>query len=499
MITNIYLSIYFIIILITYYLNKENINLFFLKLLIITFITNDLLRIVTTDLNKNLFIFIFKDIILIILFIIYVISFLKKKKIQFLNKNFIFFLFILILTIILSYNLSFSYNNIAKLISGFYDLFLYPFLILLTTILLQKISDINKLEKFFLTLNVILLSILVIQMFDNRLFVQFMLNNYDLENPELHRIQSLMFQGKYSTYGDKEILIVPSIIFSNPGRFGHYILANLLINIFFFIRKRNYTNTSALLIGFVLVIFSSQRASIYLSLLVIIFCFLNKKNLILFVKKLNINKKSIFILCSVLIIGIGFIRFYNEKLYYKFSTRMYNAYEPIINSFKDKEKDTPSSFKGRLLITNQDLKNLYLEKEINVRQMLFGNGFGTHSLGIKTIVKRLDGEDYTYKEHFFYEQHISTILYDTGILGLAMYLIIFIYLNIMIQKKLQKVGYSKNIEKLILITAATPLILLNTGYQFSRDYIFQFFFYLLIGLILSYIRNLKKTKPLITC
>jgi len=81
MITNIYLSIYFIIILITYYLNKENINLFFLKLLIITFLTNDLLRIVTTDLNKNLFIFIFKDIILITLFIIYIIFFFKKKKI----------------------------------------------------------------------------------------------------------------------------------------------------------------------------------------------------------------------------------------------------------------------------------------------------------------------------------------------------------------------------------------------------------------------------------
>ena len=369
---------------------------------------------------------------------------------------------------------------------------------MLTTILLQKISDLNKLEKFFLTLNVILLSILIIQMFDNHFFLQFMLNNYDLENPELHRIKDLMFQGKYSTYGDKEILVVPSIIFSNPGRFGHYILANFLINIFFFIRKKNYTNISALLIGFVLVIFSSQRASIYLSLLVIIFCFLNKKNLILFVKKLNINKKSIFILCSVLIIGIGFIRFYNEKLYYKFSTRIYNTYEPIINSFKDKEKDTPSSFTGRLLITNNDLKNLYLEKEINIRQILFGNGFGTHTLGIKTIVTRLDGEDYTYKKHFFYEQHITTILYDTGILGLLIYLIIFICINVIIQKKLEKVIYPKNFEKFIFITAATPLILLNTGYQFSRDYIFQFFYYLLIGLILSYIRNLKKTKPLIT-
>jgi hypothetical protein len=498
MITNIYLLIYFIIILITYYLNKENINLFFIKLLIITFLTNDLLRIVTTDLNKNLFLFIFKDTILIILFVISAIFFLKRKKINFLNKNVIFFLFISILTIILSYNLSFSYNNIAKLISGFYDFLLYPFLILLITLLVRKILDLNKLEKFFLTLNIIFLSILLIQMFDDRLFVQFILNNYDLDNPEFYRIKSLMFQGKYSTHGGNENLIVASIIFSNPGRFGHYILANFLINMFFFIKNKNYTNTSALLIGFVLVIFSSQRAAIYLSLFVTIFCFLNKKNLLLFYKKLSINKKSIFILCSVLLISVGFIRFYNEKLYYKFSTRIYNTYEPIINSFNAKEKDTPSSFKGRLLITNNDLQNLYLQEEINIRQILFGNGFGTHSLGIKTIIEKLDGEDYTYKKHFFYEQHISTILYDTGIFGLSIYLIIFICINVKMKKKLQKKIYPKNLEKFIFITAATPLILLNTGYQFSRDYIFQFFYYLLIGLMLSYIRNLKKTKPLIT-
>jgi hypothetical protein len=59
MITNIYLFIYSIIVLTTYYLNKKNINIFFLKLLIITFLINDLLRIVTTDLSKNLFLFIY--------------------------------------------------------------------------------------------------------------------------------------------------------------------------------------------------------------------------------------------------------------------------------------------------------------------------------------------------------------------------------------------------------------------------------------------------------
>jgi hypothetical protein len=66
------------------------------------------------------------------------------------------------------------------------------------------------------------------------------------------------------------------------------------------------------------------------------------------------------------------------------------------------------------------------------------------------------------------------------------------------QKKLKKLTYPKNIEKFILITTSIPLILLNTGYQFSRDYVFQFFYYLLIGLILSYIGNLKNTKSSVT-
>jgi hypothetical protein len=200
-----------------------------------------------------------------------------------------------------------------------------------------------------------------------------------------------------------------------------------------------------------------------------------------------------------LLVSVLFIRSYNEKLYYKFSSRIYNAYEPITNSFNIKEKDTPSSLKGRLLITSNDLKKIYLEENINTREILFGRGFGTHSLGRKTIIMSLDKEDYTYKKHFFYEQHISTILYDVGILGLLIYIITFIYLNITIQKKLKKNSYPKNIEKFILITTTIPLILLNTGYQFSRDYIFQFFYYLLIGLILSYINNLKKIKPLKDC
>ena len=498
MITNIYLLIYFIIIFISYYLNKKYINLFFFKLIVITFLTNDLLRIVTIDLNKNLFIFIFKDIILTIFFVISIISFFKGKKVNFLNKKIIFFLLMSLLTIIFSYNLSVSTINIAKFISGSYDLLFYPLFILVIILLVKKSLDFDKLEKFFLGLNALLLSILLIQIFDHHLFIQFILNNFDPYNTEeILRIKSLMFQGKYTTGENNGLdIIVPSIVFSNPGRYGHYILANFLINIFFFIRKKNYTNICSLLISFLLVVFSSQRASIYLSILVLIFCFINKKNLVTFIKIISINKRLIITICSVLLVGVLFIRSYNEKLYYKFSSRIYNAYEPITNSFNIKEKDTPSSLKGRLLITSNDLKKIYLEENINTREILFGRGFGTHSLGRKTIIMSLDKEDYTYKKHFFYEQHISTILYDVGILGLLIYIITFIYLNITIQKKLKKYSYPKNIEKFILITTTIPLILLNTGYQFSRDYIFQFFYYLLIGLILSYINNLKKIKPL---
>jgi hypothetical protein len=407
------------------------------------------------------------------------------------------FFFSSLLTIIFSYNISFLYSNIEKLISGFYDLLFYPFLILVVVFFIKNRKDLDILEKFFLALNTIMLLIILAQFFDHELFVQFILNNYSDNNHELKRLISLMFQGKYTTYEKDVDIIIPSIIFSNPGRYGHYILANFLINIFFLIRKKNYTNISSALIGFILIIFSSQRASIYLSILVIIFCFLNKRNLLYLKKKLSINKNFIYIILSLLLIIIGSIKYYNEKLFHNISAKIYNIYEPITNSFIIKERDTAVSLKGRLLITYNDLRKIYLEDEIDTRKILFGNGFGTHSLGIKTIIEKLHRENYEYGKHFFYEQHISTILYDTGIFGLLIYCCIFIYLNYIIQKKLKKVNYPKNIDKFILITTATPIILLNTGYQFSRDYIFQFFYYLLVGLIISYIKNLKKTKSLV--
>ena len=495
MITNIYLLIYFILILFTYYLNKKNVNLFILKALIITFLTNDLIRIVTIDLNKNIFLFFFKDIILTVFFLI-IFLLIKKNKTIFTKKTilFTFFFFIIVL---FSYGLSISYNNILLFLSGSYDLLFYPFLILFVIFLVKKISDFDKLEKFFFILNIILVLILLVQIVDHNLFLKLILNidnhdKYGNVNSEFHRIKNLMFQGKYSTSESKVDIIVPSIIFSNPGRYGHYILANFLINIFFFIRKKNYINIFSLLIGFMLVIFSSQRASIYLSFLILIFCFLNKQNLLFFINRLNIYKKYIFIVCAISLISIIFIKFYNVNAYDKFSKKIYNIYEPITNSFNKKYEDTPASFKGRLLITSNDLYDLYLKKEINTLQVLFGNGFGTHSLGTKTIVKKLFNENYEPHKHFFYEQHISTILYDIGLFGLLIYCSFFLYLNSFIQKKLKQTRLAKSISKFIFITTATPIILLNTGYQFSHDYIFQFFYYFLIGLILVFVKITQK-------
>ena len=187
-------------------------------------------------------------------------------------------------------------------------------MILFVIFLVKKISDFDKLEKFFFILNIILVLILLVQIVDHNLFLKLILNidnhdKYGNVNSEFHRIKNLMFQGKYSTSESKVDIIVPSIIFSNPGRYGHYILANFLINIFFFIRKKNYINIFSLLIGFMLVIFSSQRASIYLSFLILIFCFLNKQNLLFFINRLNIYKKYIFIVCAISLISIIFIKF----------------------------------------------------------------------------------------------------------------------------------------------------------------------------------------------
>ena len=130
-------------------------------------------------------------------------------------------------------------------------------------------------------------------------------------------------------------------------------------------------------------------------------------------------------------------------------------------------------------------------------EILFGRGFGTHSLGLKSLINKFYNEEYTYKKHFFYEQHIITILYDIGFFGLIFYLLCFILLEIFFIKKIKKINCKKSMKNFIIFIPIIPIILINTGYQFSKDYIFQFFYFFLIGLIILYIYKDKDKDKII--
>jgi len=259
------------------------------------------------------------------------------------------------------------------------------------------------------------------------------------------------------------------------------------------VRRKNYINILSILISIILLLYSQQRASIYLSFLVVIAIYLDKKNILFLLRKINNNKKIILVIGFFFILNIGMIKIYNEKFYNQLINKAYNIFEPVSNSFDQKMRVGPESLTGRILISLNGVEQILFNSN-NTRQILFGNGFGIHSLGTKTILKNIYDEEYQYKKNFFYEQKLSTLLYDIGIAGLLMYFILFVYLHFIIKKQMQERKVPIIIKKYCFIVTMAPLILLHTGYQFYGDYVFQFFYYLLIGIILNYLINEKKTN-----
>jgi hypothetical protein len=492
---NTYYILYTALLFFIYILNRKDKNIFFIKLLVITFLTNDFLRILGTESGKGIIFFALKDMFLIApcFFFLFCYLFAPKKK-YILNKNIAYFLFLFILIVIFSYDFSITSKNTLIIASGIYEFLFYPFVVifLLTSIKL----DINKLEKFFLAANISLFLVLVFQVIDSDIYLKYFLNVNIIDRPaEYFQIKNLLFMGKWTSSDSKELIIVPSVIFSNPGRYGHYILANFLICLFMLMRRKNYTNILSILISIVLLLYSQQRASIYLSLLVVIVTFLDKKNIIFYLRKINNSKKIILVIGFFFILNIGIVKIYNEKFYTQVINKIYNIFEPISNSFDKKMRAGPESLTGRMLMSLNGVEQIFQNYTINTRQILFGSGFGIHSLGTKTILKNIYNEEYQYKKNFFFEQKLVTLLYDVGIAGLLMYFSLFAYLHSIMKKEMQERKVPKIIKKYCFIVTMTPLILLHTGYQFYGDYVFQFFYYLLIGIILNYLINDQKTTP----
>lgn len=482
---NIYYVLYALLVFV-YILNRRDTNIFFIKLLIISFLTNDLLRIAEFDFVKNYLLFFYKDFALILLTLCSIYYYLLKRKFN-IDKYIVFFLIFFTSIILLSHNFDMTKKNILIILSGIYEFIFYPFIIilLLTTFKL----DINKFEKFFLSINIFLFFILIIQIIDPNIYLRYFFN-VEPTNQLNWYLKELLFQGKWTSNESDVLIVVPSIIFSNPGRYGHYILVNFLICLFLCIRKKSYINFLSIFISTILVFYSSQRASIYLSIFSLFIIFLSKENIFYFIKKINSNKKIIAFFICLLILNIVFVKKNNEAIYIQVTNKIYNTFEPLVLSFNKKHTNGPESFSGRVLMSLNGVNDIYLNDNNSLKQMLLGNGFGIHSLGTKTILKKIYNEEYKYREDFFYEQKLATLLYDSGISGLLIYFYFFAYLYFKVNKKTKKFPYI--VKRYFFVIIAIPIILLHTGYQFYGDYIFQFFYFFLIGMILNYPKNLKK-------
>lgn len=477
---------YLLFIIILYIFNKGETNIFFIKLLIISFLTNDLLRITEFDFVKNYLLFFYKDFALILLTLCSIYYYPLKRKFN-IDKYIVYFLIFFTSTILFSHNFDMTKKNILIILSGIYEFIFYPFMIIL--LLTTFRVDINKFEKFFLSLNIFLFFILIIQIIDPNIYLRYFLN-LDPTNKLYFDLKTLLFQGKWTSNESDNLIIVPSIIFSNPGRYGHYILTNFLICLFLCIRKKNYINFLSIFISTILVFYSSQRASIYLSIFSFFMIFSSKENISYFVKEINSNKRIIVIFICFILLSITFVKKYNEVIYIQATNKIYNTFEPLVLSFNKKHRDGPESFSGRVLMSLNGVNDIYLNDNISLKQTLFGHGYGIHSLGTKTILKKIYSEEYKYRENFFYEQKLATLLYDSGINGLLLYFCFFVYLYFKVKKRIKKFPYI--VKRYFFVIIAIPIILLHTGYQFYGDYIFQFFYYFLIGMILNYSKDFKK-------
>ena len=168
--------------------------------------------------------------------------------------------------------------------------------------------------------------------------------------------------------------------------------------------------------------------------------------------------------------------FFNNFHYNKFNIKIqsnktlliiyHNFYEPILSSFDKKSIKRASSITGRLKLISSESQQYFIEKNnIKILNIMFGNGIGTHSL----ITKHLDKNN-----KYILENSFLIILFEYGLLGFL--IIIYLYKNFsgIILRKI------RNNDLLIFSKCilAYPVLLFITGYQFYRDFAFQFFFFL---------------------
>ena len=229
---------------------------------------------------------------------------------------------------------------------------------------------------------------------------------------------------------------------------------------------------------YVFVIINSSRFALILVSLPVIFLLYNNYKKVIFSKKFGFIAVFLFFLYSITFL------FFNNFHYNKFNIKIqsnktlliiyHNFYEPILSSFDKKRVKTASSLTGRLkIISNETREYIVRKTDKKISNIMFGNGIGTHSL----ITKHLDKNN-----KYILENSFLIIIFEYGLIGFL--LIIYLYNNFS-EFVLRKIR-DDNLLIFSKCILTYPILLLITGYQFYRDFAFQFFFFLLVGLILNH-------------
>jgi hypothetical protein len=445
------------------YREKKSDLIFFI--IIIFYLINDQFRYLFSNKKLEIICFIFKDLLLLI----FTINIIIGKKIDYF-KNFASKNFFLITTIFSYLLLNFiNLNNKIFFFAGFYDILYFP---LIFFVLFHHKFNYLFFQKIIYFIFLIIFFFFIIQKVDLNFYINFFLNNV---NNDLTKI--LLEKKAYNPLilNDTGVYLNQvSSIFNNAGRLNHFIASFYLLSLFLYLEKKN---KKLLYILYILILMAITNSSRYTLILILI-----PTLEVLFIKyyKKFYSKNFKFYLTIIVLLNLlilSFFSFFHEnklpkkiQVFKPLIITYHNFYEPILSSFDTNKKDSASSISGRLLIIKKELNYYLITTKPNFKNIIFGNGIGTHSLSTKYLLNE--------KKIYIVENSLVVFIFEFGFLGLF----ILLYLYYKFLKWIKIISKNKYYLKTVFIL---PLILMLTGYQFYRNYAFQFFFFMMLIMLIK--------------
>lgn len=474
---HIVISLFFLLTIFKFY--KEKSDYILIISLLFFYLFNDIFRFSSQSQILSNAIIITKDVLLLLYFIIN-FNLIKKnlKDLKTIHQLIFCLIFFLLINFIFM-------KQKALFIVGVYDLLFFPFLIFALSI---KNLELSKLFIIFEYLACFVIFIFFIQFIDKELYFNFFTNNFD-ENTFKVLFDEKSYNPILNNYTSKHISLYSSV-FNNPGRFNHFLPILFLIMGYFYIMKTNNRSIIYMFLILIITVLNSSRFSLILIFMPIGMIILSA----IFSKKHRLKKISFFLLMIFMYLAsfTFFNKLHTAQVDEKVSNNKllivvyHNFYEPIISVFDKERSKTPSSIVGRLAIIQNHSYQYFIinNEEITVKKYLFGHGLGKHSMGTKF---------FNGKEFYIYENGLIILFYELGLINLLILFFIYLFIAKIYMNKIELLK-NKMLNVFFKTIILFPFLLSITGFQFYRDYAFQFFYFFLIAMIVNFAEVSKNRK-----